>query len=563
MKNGCKSVKLFGLPLPEVPPSRLIEERMSRDVDAARTVEVEIPMRDGTVLAADVHLPAADRLPAPAIVVGTPYDKSGPYEETAAFREYGYVGVTYDVRGRGKSEGVWHPWEGDGKDGYDVVEWVAAQEWCRGKVGMMGCSYMGWVTVATVAEQPPHLGAAAPSAAPGLWFEELPYPGGCFTLWYAFWFTMCRRRITAPHRELSEVLKTLPVEAIGEELELAGPGWDEVMENTTFDQTWRNRHWEGKYEFDVPMMHVTGWHDDTNRGAIHHYEEMVANSPAKDDQFLLAGPWLHMGTRWPANCYDGVELPDAAIDMNGIIVRFFDHYLKGEANGVETEQRVRLYDQGEGTWKVRSQWRGGTEPREIFLAGDGSLAPAPGPEGADAYRYDPTHPSGHTPLGEEEEGDPPFRLTGLEEQEGVVSWTSESLADDLTVRGWSEVDLFAESDREDTDWHVKLADVDLDGVSFWYARGCQRASYGEDPLKPAAIVPGEINKYTIPMTPLFHTFKAGHRIRLLLSSSEFPTMARNLNRFEPIVKQVNPLIATNRIHYGAVYPSCLRLPVEA
>lgn len=565
MNGSAKPEVLFGLPLPKIPPSEVVKQKCAPEKKsaAARTVEVEIPLRDGTRLAADVHLPAADQLPAPAIVAGTPYDKSKPWEDTGAFRAAGYVGVTYDVRGRGKSEGVWHPYEGDGKDGYDVVEWVAAQEWCSGKVGMIGSSYLGWVTVATVAEQPPHLFAAIPSAAPGRWFEELPYAGGCFYLFNVWWFAACRRRLTDMTGDMREILRMLPVEAMGDEIQPAGPGWPELMEHDTYDEAWRNRRWEGHYDFDVPMLHVTGWHDDTNRGAIHHYEQMVATSPAKDDQFLLVGPWLHGGTRFPSESYEGMEFPDAALDMDGIYTRFFDHFLKGEPNGVETEERIRFYDQGEDTWKVRPEWRGGTEDQEVFLGAGGSLGSAPGPDGSDEYRYDPMHPNGYWPLGEEEHGDPPFRLAALEEQDGVLAWTTEPLAEDLTVHGWNEVDLFAESDREDTDWHLKLADVDEDEVSRWYGWGCLRASYGDDPLQPAAIVPGEVKKYTVPLTPLFHTFKAGHRIRLLLASSEFPFFARNLNRFEPMVKQSEPLVATNRIHFGQAHPSCLRLRVEA
>jgi uncharacterized protein len=563
MSDRVAPEELFGLPLPDPPPGRILERRLSEDASGARTIEVEIPMRDGLCLAADVHLPPAAELPAPAIVVGTPYDKSTPIEDSGAFRESGYVGVTYDVRGRGKSEGIWHPWEGDGKDGHDVVEWVAAQDWCSGKVGMIGLSYMGWVVVSTVAESPPHLAAAIPSAAPGQWFQELPYANGCMYLWYAYWFALCRRRITDKQRDTTNLVKDLPVAAIGDELEPAGPGWAELMEHDTPDDVWRSRRWDGDYDFDVPMMHVTGWHDDTVRGAIHHYEQMAATSPARDRQYLLVGPWLHNGCRWPSDSYDGVDFADAAIDMNGIYVRFFDHFLKGEANGVEDEPRIRLYDQGDDSWKVRSDWSAESATHELFLAGGHALEGSP-PEsgGCDRYRYDPMRPNGGA-IGTANNGDPPFELTALEAQDGVLAWTSAPLAEDLTVRGWSEVELHAATDCEDTEWHLKLADVDEEGRSRWYGWGCLRASYGDDPVRPAAIEPGAVRKYRIPLTPLFHTFKSGRRIRLLLAGSEFPLFARNMNRFEPVAQQWQPLVATNDVYYGRLHPSCLRLPIES
>jgi putative CocE/NonD family hydrolase len=557
-----QSESLFGLPLPVTPPAQLIEAKQREDVTAARTVEVEIPMRDGVVLAADVHLPAAHQLPAPAIILGTPYDKSNSTQDTAAFREYGYIGVTFDVRGRGKSEGIWHPWERDGEDGYDVVEWIAAQEWCTGKVGAIGLSYPGWVVVATVAQQPPHLGAAISSAAPGRWFDELPYANGCFYLWHAYWFSLCRRRITNTHCDTSTLQAMLPVEAIGTKLEAAGPGWAELMQHDTLDSAWSARRWDGEYDFDVPMLHVTGWHDDTVRGAIHHYEQMDATSPARDSQYLLVGPWLHGGCRWPSAEYDGVPFPAAAIDMDGIYARFFDHFLKGEANGVEDEPRVRLYDQGTDAWRMPTRWNAGTKWRRVFLAADKALSSRdPGEIGFESYRYDPMQPNGWA-LGGDNGSDPPFELTGLEAQSGVLSWTSDSLTEDLTVHGWSEVDLYAETDRDDTEWHVKLADVDELGCSRWYGWGCLRASYAENPRQPAGVTPGELRRYRIALTPLYHTFKEGHKLRLVVASSEFPLFARNLNRFEPIPRQSEPLVATNKIHYGRDHPSCLRLNVD-
>lgn len=558
----------FGLPLPATPPRDEFDARMSQDPLGPRRIEVGIEMRDGVELAADVYLPAASQLPAPAIVVGTPYDKSGPFEELAAYQDAGYIGVYFDTRGRGKSEGVFQPRSlQDGADGHDVVEWVAAQEWCDGSVGMTGISYMGWMTMVTIAHRPPHLKAAVPISSTGRFQEELPYTHGCFWLYMAGWFELCRRRIMNfedpdPRRQVSELIQILPVEAIGDVLEPAGEGLREMLEHDTLDEVWRSRRWDGEYDFDVPCLHVTGWHDRENIwGTLHHYQEMLACSPAREQQWLLVGPWPHISCRYPSSSYAGVETPGAALDMTAIQLRFFDRFLRGQDNGVDDEPRVRLYDPGANEWRVRPSWQGDTEERQIFLSEAGGLNAEAGTKGEESYTYDPMQPSG-VPRDDDGHGEYPLDLAGLESQPGVVVWTSPPLEEGMTVRGWGEVELYAATDREDTDWHVKLADVEPNGRSLWVASGCLRASYGEDPTAPAAVPPGVPRRYSIELTPIFHTFSPGHRVRLVLASSEFPWFARNLNRFEPIARQSEPLVATNTVFFGESHPSCLRLRVE-
>jgi putative CocE/NonD family hydrolase len=554
----------FGVPMPERAPRVVHDEKHAEDLSAARQIEVEIPTRDGVVLAADVYLPPADQLPAPAVVAGTPYDKSLLAEDVRVFRDSGYVGVSYDTRGRGKSEGLFHPYEHDGVDGHDVVEWVAAQDWCSGNVGVGGTSYLGWVVWATMSEHPPHLKAAVPTSAAGRWQEEIPYTYGCMWLYFGFWFASARRRITKTRLELKDLLQTLPVDAIGEKLEPAGPGWREMMEHDTLDELWCGRRWDGEYDFDVPVLSVTGWHDREDIwGTFHHYENMIATSPAKDRQWLLVGPWSHVSSRHPSAEYAGIASPAGGIDMNSIHTRFFDRFLKEEDNGFDAEPRIQMYDPGACAWKVRESWEGDTAPRQIFLADGGALGDEPSVDGSDTYVYDPMNPNGNPYDVDSLPWEMPLDLAGLEAQDGVIKWTGEPLEEDVTVHGWGGVEIWVASDREDTEFHVKLADVDPDGRALFVAWGCLRASYGEDASNPAAIVPGELRRYSIELTPSFHTFKSGHRFRLLLAGSEFPWFARNMNRFEPIHRQSEPLIATNAVHHGQAHPSCVRLPVES
>lgn len=544
-----------------------LDQLMHQDPSKPRRFEVSIATDDGIELAATVHLPPEAELPVAAIVRGTPYDKDwGPGHDEAERVAAGFGLVIFDCRGRGKSEGVWHPFTSkDGDDGAVVVEWAAAQQWCTGAVGIEGLSYDGWVAMATVSRQPSHLKAAVLFSPAGRWQEEIPYLHGCLQTYLVWWWTLVRRRIMDESQavDIPQLLHTLPVAKMGEIVDAGGPGWQEMMERDTLDEVWRSRRWDGEYDFDVPCLHITGWNDREDiHGAFHHYEQMVATSPARDRQWLLVGPWSHTSTLWSTDVYAGVEAPRSALDTQVIMLRFFEHFLNGAENSVDQEPRVQLYDQGQLAWKVRDSWQGNTSERKLFLADDGRLTDSPEPAGETTYTYDPEAPNGQRFDVVEMPWEPPLDLAELEAQSGVVSWTSEVLDLDFTIHGWGSLDIWASSCCDDTDWHVKLADVDTEGRALCIAWGCLRASYAEDAGNPKPLEPGEISRFQIELTPAFHTLKSGHRLRVVLASSEFPWFARNLNAFGPVALQSEPRAAVNTVQHGAVHQSALRLPAE-
>jgi putative CocE/NonD family hydrolase len=552
----------FGVPLPSGPPRRTFDAATAADPDGPRTIEVGIPMRDGIELAADVHLPAASALPAPAIVLGTPYDKSGPIEDVRPYRDAGYVAISYDVRGRGKSEGDWRAFVNDPADGHDVVEWVAEQDWCTGAVGVSGLSYSGWVVWATASQRPPHLRAAVSTSAAGRWMEEIPYTHGCFQLYFAYWVAAVRRRILDESVDVASLVDVLPVDDIGRAIGASGSTWRDLMDHDTLDDLWRSIRWDGAYDgFDVPVLHVTGWHDREDiHGAFHHYEQMMA--AGREDQWLLVGPWPHVSCRFPADAYWGERYPDAGLDMTAIHLRFFDRFLRGEMNGVDEEPHVRMYDPGTREWRERPAWKAGTSERQLFLASGGALADSPNSDGSVSYAYDPLQPAGVRFDVRDVPWQPPLDLGELESQDGVVTWTSAPLTEPLTLHGWGCLELFASTDGDDTDWHVKLADVGEDDRALQVAWGCLRASYAANPCGPAPVEPDAVERYCVELTPSFHTFAAGHRVRVVLASSDWPWFARSLNRSGPIAMQADARTATNTVCFGSARPSVLRLPVE-
>lgn len=533
-------------------------------------------MRDGIELAASVYLPKSigEGESWPSIVEITPYDKTGTGSEAKLYQRHGYAFVAVDCRGRGKSEGEWRAFINDPKDGHDIIEWVAEQPWCNGKVGTTGLSYMGWTQWAAASEQPEHLVCMVSNSAAGRWQQEIPYTNGVFQLYFGWWVFAVRRRIAERYRteqtDWDEVLMRLPLEAIGDFIDPSGQTWRDMMDHDTLDDFWRSIRFDDRYhEIDVPCLHVTGWYDlEDLLGAFHHYEMMIESSPASEKQQLIVGPWSHFGTRHPSADYGGVDFgPDAAIEMDDIHLRWFDYWLKGIDNGVPNDPAVRLFEPGSNRWVETDRWPLSVQEESLYLTFDGQQGHLTPGETSDAepvqsYRYDPNDP---TPtqldvLAYPAEN-PPLDQSEVEARPDVISYTSEPLTSTLTISGWPHLDLFASSDCDDTDWHVKITDVTPDGRSLKVTQGCLRASYRDSQEHPEPLTPGKVERFDIELWPIHHAFLPGHRIRVTIASADFPWFARSMNRFGPIKSLGEPRTATNTIHQGSAAPSRIRLPV--
>ncbi|MGH7919514.1 MAG: CocE/NonD family hydrolase [Candidatus Dormibacteraceae bacterium] len=561
------------------PWDRYVERYQRAGSETMPVFEVGIPMRDGVELAADVYLPAAAARPAPVIVESTPYDKTGsPFfgGEPRFYQEHGYAFLLHDVRGRGKSEGTWRPMANDGRDGHDVIEWAAAQDWSNGRVGTTGLSYMGWTQWAEAAERPPHLAAMVSSSAAGRWQQEIPFTNGCFQLYFGWWIYLVRRRIAENHGlgtiDWDPVLRRLPLTAIRDFIDPAPGIWEDLVERDTLDEFWAGLRLDDRYQgIDVPCLHVSGWYDlEDLLGAFHHYEQMIAKSPARDRQRLLVGPWSHLKTRFPHSTYGDQDHGEAAApDMDEIHLRWFDHWLRGIDNGAESDPPVRVFEPGTNRWRDAPEWPLARARKTLHLRFDGvqgrlTAGPPMAAEAPQRYRYDPLDPA-PTQLDVRlyPFQDVPLDQTPVEQRDDVVLYTSAPLLEPLVVSGWPHLHLQATTDGDDTDWHVKLTDVDPDGVSRKVTQGCLRASYRTSLTAPTPVPAGEATAYDIELWPTHHAFLPGHRLRVTVTSSDFPWFARNLNRFEPIATASQPRVATNAVLHGPPdLGSRLVLPVE-
>jgi putative CocE/NonD family hydrolase len=556
-------------------PFRRFAERAEAHAGRPALVHTTAPMRDRVELAADVYLPA-EPLPVPAIVEVTPYDahtSSLIKEEARFYQSHGYAFVAVDARGRGRSGGEWVAFVHDGPDTHDVIEWAAAQDWCDGGVGTTGLSYMGWVQWAAAAERPPHLRCMVSTSAAGRWQQEIPYTNGVFQLYFAWWAFRVRGRISEssgrPPLDWTALLSHLPVAELGDLLCMSGPTWNNLLEHDTLDDFWRGLRLDGRYrDIDVPCLHVTGWYDlEDLPGAFHHFESMVADSPARGRQFLVVGPWSHVQARLPHTSCGGRDFgAAAAVDMDAVHLRWFDHWLKGRDNGVPDDPRIRVFEVGTDRWRDLDRWPAAEEGTGLYLGfdgRDGGLRAGPGDgDPPRLYRYDPADP---VPTGVDFERYPvedvPLDRSADERRPDVVAYSGEILRSPLLISGWPHLELFASSDCDDTDWHVKLLDVHPDGRSYKVTQGCLRAACRESLERPAPLTPGQVYRFDVELWPAHHAFLPGHRIRVTVTSSDFPWFARNLNRFGPIAAQRTPRTATNRIYHGARHPSRIWLPV--
>jgi uncharacterized protein len=544
-------------------------------------VEMGIPVRDGIELAADVYLPASAERPAPAIVQSTPYDKSNQswfVPEARFFQANGYAYVIHDSRGRGKSEGDWLAFVNDGPDGHDVIEWVAAQDWCTGRVGTTGISYDGWTQWAIANERPAHLTCMVSTAAAGRFMEEIPYSFGIFQLYFVWWLRGVRRRIMQPYGggvleeiDWEEVFRRLPVGSLEDFIQPTGSSWKDWMEHDALDDYWRAIRFdnEGYAAMNAPCLHVNGWFDiEDLQGGLHHYTGMMEKSTVADQQYLIVGPWSHVNTRFPHRSYGGLDFgDDAAIEMEEIHLRWFDHWLRQQDNGMHAEPRARLFETGTNRWLEGSRYPRPTTEACLFLRSDGEdgtlSSRPPDDDPARSFVYDPNDPVPTLmdvrkyPL-----EDYPLDQTPLEARPDVLCYTSAALEEEISISGWPRMQLHASSHADDTDWHVKLTDVFPDGRSMRVASGCLRGACWESLSEPKPLVPGTVYRFPIELNPVQHAFVPGHRIRVTVTSSDFPWFARSMNRFGPIATVADPRPARNTVVHSSEHPSCIRLPLE-
>lgn len=568
---------------------------------------VSVPMSDGVVLSADVYRPQKE--PSPVLLLRTPYNKNEISLHSAMLHpfdalEEGFAVVVQDCRGRFASEGTWEPFVDEADDGYDTIEWIADQSWCDGRVGIMGASYLGVTTWQAVIADPPHLEAALPMITAGNLHDGWTYTGGAFELGFNLrWTTVSlagralqfmeapeaeltalRREYTELFDNLEEWMSQLPhgqVPLLSEELASFYATW---TDHPTYDDYWEQLDVTEHVEsISVPVLEVAGWYDKFSRGHFDVASAIHDRAPerVREDHHLVVGPWEHISLfkHTPTVTGDrdfGFESSMASI-VDGLVIPWFAHHLQDEQNEIAELPRVRYFMMGEGEWRESAGWPVATATETLYLDsngeantrfGDGRLLesqPSSGPS-MDRYEYDPLDPvpsrGGNTLM-------QPVAYPGVkdqsvvEERDDVLVYTSPRMMDALPVVGQPEVKLFVSSSAPDTDFTAKLVDVGPNGYCANVAEGIRRARYRDSMSDPEFMTPGETYELSVELGPTAHRFQQGHRVRLEISSSNFPRFDRNPNRRVPVAEASREEVQTavNQVLHDTARPSRLLLPV--
>lgn len=538
---------------------------------------VATQMRDGVRLRSDVYLPATPG-PHPAVLMRTPYGRQRPLvlEQARRFAAGGFAYVVQDVRGRHDSDGDWVPHVNEGRDGYDTIEWLAAQPWCNGRVGTIGASYGGWVQWAAAREHPPHLLAMSATASAGAWMEEVPYHDGALWLTMFQWLHLVSDRVMQQNAgvDWARAMRTLPLRAMDRAVGRDMPEWHHWLDHGRLDAHWaRMRLDEDFRHIDLPVLHVTGWHDLDQPGALYFHRGMVRDSPAAGRQRLVIGPWDHGGARVPKRMTGGVDFgPAAVIDHDALQLAWFDRWLK-DAAPAEPVSGCRYFVTGANAWTEAAAWPPAPAAHPMFLGsdggantflGDGRLEPqAPGTVGVDRYVYDPADPVialfdfdvyGPSPV------ETPLDRRFVDRRPDVLVYTSAPAGTARTFAGSPRVRLFVESDAADTDWFATLSVVDETGRAPQLAAGRLRARFARDLAEETLLAPNQAHEVEIKLTATAFRLLPGQRLRLSITSSMFPIFARNLNTGGDPSEEAVPVVARNTVHHGGARASVLLLP---
>ncbi|TIL34590.1 CocE/NonD family hydrolase [Mesorhizobium sp.] len=573
-------------------PKPLFEVDLEKDVC--------IPMRDEVGLYADIYRPRGARHRLATILIRTQYNKA-PYRERDSktcegvayqFASQGFTVVVQDIRGRFRSEGVFHPAASDADDGYHTVAWVAAQPWSNGKVGGYGCSALGINQVMMAPRRPPALAAILPQASGGA-MRNRPFgiiSSGVPEFGWAFeWFRDLgnQRSQVPPAIEYLDFLQTLPLADMNERSGGFPNDWRDWITHELGDLWWRQfAFFDENSRPDVPGLFIESWYDNSvNEGIdlFNAFKNQSMTERSRRNQYLIISPTQHCQSEWAQSPYLAGErdLGDVRQDYWSIYLRWFDHWLRRDGKGEFNMPHVQYYLMGANRWKFADTWPlPGTRFTPYYFSsgghantniGDGKLSTAMASGPADHYRYDPADPT-PSPEAIHTRGDGSAAdQREVDLRPDRLVYTTEPLRLGVEVTGPLRAVLYVSSSAVDTDFVVTLSDVYPDGRVYNLQKGVARARYRnaytaqpryrEDYSGPSLLTPGKIYRIEVNMEATGNWFGPDHRIRVQVASSSFPHFARNLNTAGNSGTETAAVVAQNTLYHDNDHPSNIMLPV--
>lgn len=509
-----------------------------------------IPMRDSKKLAADIYLPnLTDTFP--VILVMTPYGRIAyrlglPLGVKKDIDSSKYAFVTVDWRGRFGSIAAGPPGN-NGEDGYDVIDWISQQPWCTGKIGTWGPSALGRIQYMTARENHPNHTCAVPLVAASQYSYPEYFPGG------------------AARKEYIDQLDAL------------GFGLSTILySNTVYNTTWIFAEGLNLYpeKIKTPMLMIGGWYDHNVEVMIELFEYLKTQSPDSTHHRMLFGPWVHGGSgiaQVGTSTAGELSYPAATGWNDSLALVFLDYWLRDIPNGWQNSPNIQYFQMGDDTWMQTPLWPpAGLMQDTLFLAENGGLSSLKpnNSTGETVIPYDPRNPSptwgGPTLRSDQEQG--PYDISDtIESRTDAAIFTTDILGHDVVVKGKIALNLFVSSDKKDTDFAIRITDVYPDGRSMLVNDQIFRMRFrdGFKATDTSVMVPGTIYPITIEMPNTALTFKAGHRIRVVITSSNYPRFDNNLNNGGTMYVPGDTLIAMNTVHHNNLQLSHILLPLTS
>jgi putative CocE/NonD family hydrolase len=585
--------------------------------------KVMMPMGDGVRLATDIYRPKTEE-PVPIIFSRTPYNfntfRNGQISNRTLNAAYeavqrGYAYVVQNERGRFFSEGNWNILGTPLTDGYDAFTWMSGQDWSNGKIGTLGCSSTAeWQMAVAAMDHPAHAAMVAQGFGAGVgrigeFYEQGNwYRGGAGQMLFTAWLYSTQHDPLAPKLptgisqedllrlqrfydmaprypsvDWSDALTHLPVEDIIENVDGPKGIYEEMITRKPNDPEWyQGGLYHDDMDFGVPGFWFVSWYDVSagpNLALFNHIRENATDPLIRDNQYLVIAPTLHCGfTRATENTVVGERnVGDATLAYSEMIYDWFDFWLKEQPNDITDElPRVRYYTMGSNQWQTAEQWPPrNSELTHFYLSssgnansrlGDGVLASEPpSVDIPDTFVYNPMEPvpsyGGNVCCTGNAVQGGAFDQSDMELRDDILVYTSEPLEEGMEVSGFIESTIYLSSDVKDTDITIKLIDVYPDGTAYNLDETIQRVRYREGYDKEVFMENDNVYKVKLSPMSTSNYFKEGHKIRIEISSSNFPRFDRNLNTGGNNYDESEGVIATNSIHHSEQYPSHILLPV--
>jgi putative CocE/NonD family hydrolase len=549
---------------------------------------VQIPLRDGVHLNATIFKPKGMVERLPVVFTLTPYIGDTYHDRGTYFARNGYVFALVDVRGRGNSEGHFTPFQNEGRDGYDVVEWLAQQEWSNGKIAMWGGSYAGFDQWSTLKELPPHLATIVPAASVGIGVDAPFFKGiadpyeeqwAMFTAGHTsnerlfndstFWISKYQEMFTRhiPFRDFGKLVG-YPTE------------WFRIcVEHPTLDAYWRAMmpNAEQYRRITVPVLTITGAYDGDQAGALHYYTMHMRHGPTDvtSRHYLVIGPWDHAGTRTPKKAFDGLTFGDASlVDLNRLHKDWYDWVLKAGPRPPFLKDRVAYYVVGAEEWRYAPALPAAASgSRRLYLGGSGQASDAfhsgtlgdsaPRDSSRDTYVYDPLDVRPAERETERVENSITDQRYALNLYGSGLVYHSEPLVEDIDVTGIPRLVVWLGMDVPDTDFQAMIYEIRRDGTSVLLSSDVLRARYRESLEKEVLAKPREIQRYELDSFNFFSRRLAkGSRLRLVFGASNSIYRQKNYNSGGVVANESGQDARTAHVslYHGPQHSSFLELP---